>query len=160
MIYNFVQCQRWKFIITKYFKKSDIVFPLLVYYDDWEPNNPLGPHLKKIGAVYVAIPCLSPECQSKLDNIFLALLFHCDDRKQYGNRKMFAPLINELMFLETEGIDINIKGNKEKIYFATGLLTGDNLGFHSMCGFVENFSANFMCRFCKASKFLTEIQCT
>jgi len=25
MIYNFVQCQRWKFITTKCFKKSDIV---------------------------------------------------------------------------------------------------------------------------------------
>lgn len=158
-IYNFVQCERWKCVTTKYFKKSDIVFPLLIYYDDWEPNNPLGPHLHKIGSVYVAIPCLPPECQSKLDNMFLALLFYSDDRKQYGNRKTFVPLITELTFLESKGIDINMTEKKQRIYFATGLLIGDNLGIHSMCGFVESFSANFMCRFCKASKFMTEMQC-
>lgn len=159
VISNFVQCQRWKIISTKYFKNSDIVFPLIVYFDDWEPNNPLAPHSEKIGAVYVTVPCLPPECQSKLENIFVTLLFHSDDRKRYGNKKTFASLINELMFLETAGIDINITEGRKRIYFATGLLTGDNLGIHTMCGFVESFSAKFMCRFCKASKSLTEMQC-
>ncbi|XP_011858483.1 PREDICTED: uncharacterized protein LOC105556038 [Vollenhovia emeryi] len=160
MIYNFIQCERWRSVTTKYFKQSDIVFPLLIYYDDWEPNNPLGPHLEKIGAVYVTVPCLPPECQSKLDNIFLALLFHSNDRKNFGNRKTFAPLINELIFLETEGIEINTMKENKRVYFATSILTGDNLGIHSMCGLVESFSAKFMCRFCKASKLLTEVQCT
>ncbi|XP_011859686.1 PREDICTED: uncharacterized protein LOC105557127, partial [Vollenhovia emeryi] len=158
-IYNFVQCTRWRDVITKYYKKTDIVFPLLVYYDDFEPNNPLGPHSEKIGAVYTAILCLPPECQSKLDNIFVALLFYANDRKQYGNKKIFAPLINELIYLESEGVLLNTIEGKKRVYFATGLLTGDNLGIHSMCGFVESFSANVMCRFCKASKFLTATQC-
>lgn len=158
-IYNFVQCKRWRDVITKNFKKCDIVFPLLVYYDDWEPNKPLGPHSEKIGAVYVTVPCLLPECQSELDNIFVALLFYADGRKQYGNKKTFAPLVNELIYLESEGIVINTIEEEERVYFATGLLTGDNLGVHSMCGFVGSFSANIMCRFCKASKFLTETQC-
>lgn len=157
-IYNFIQCQRWKTVTTK-FKKSDIVLPLIIYYDDWEPNNPLGPHSEKIGAVYATVACLPPECQSKLDNIFLTLLFHCDDRKHYGNKKTFSPLIDELIFLETTGIQVNIMAEEKKIYFVTGLLTGDNLGVHSMCGFVESFSANFMCRFCKVSKIVTEVQC-
>lgn len=159
IIYNFVQCKRWKNVSTKYYQKSDIVFPLLVYYDDWEPNNPLGPHCEKIGAVYITIPSLPPECQSKLDNIFLALLFHADDRKQFGNKKTFSPLIKELIFLESEGIVINLIEGEKRIFFATGLLSGDNLGIHSMCGFVESFNANLICRFCKASKFLTETQC-
>lgn len=159
VIYNFIQCKRWRDLTTHYFKKSDIVFPLFVYYDDWESNNPLGTHSEKIGTVYIAISCLPPECQSKLDNIFVALLFYANDRKQYGNKKTFAPLIDELTYLESEGIVINTMEGEKKIYFATGLLLGDNLGIHSMCGFVESFSATFMCRFCKASKFLTETQC-
>lgn len=41
---------------------------------------------------------------------------------------------------------------KTKIYFKLGLILGDNLGLHSLLGFVENFNANYCCRFCKMTK--------
>ena len=38
---------------------------------------------------------------------------------------------------------------KSNFFFKLGLIIGDNLGLHSMLGFVESFQANFICRFCK-----------
>lgn len=64
----------WKKKKQKYCKE-DIVFPLFVYFDDFEVNNPLGSHSGKLGDVYVTVPCLPPECSSMLKNIFLVLLF-------------------------------------------------------------------------------------
>lgn len=44
------------------------------------------------------------------------------------------------------------KGEKIRIYFALGLLLGDNLGLNGILGFVESFNAYYSCRLCKAFK--------
>lgn len=122
-------------------------------------NNPLGSHSASLGGVYCYIPCLPPECISRLENFFLVLLFKSQDRKEFGNKKTFAPLIEELNFLEHVGITININGNARKIYFVLGLLFGDNLGLHTMCGFIESFRANYTCRFCKLHRTISGTTC-
>lgn len=38
------------------------------------------------------------------------------------------------------------------LYFKLGLIIGDNLGLHSMLGFVESFNSHYSCRFCKMNK--------
>jgi len=129
-----------------------------VYYNDFEPNNPLESHCNKLGAICV-IPCLPPECQSVLDNIFLILLFHSEDRKWFGNEKVFLPLIEELQYLETEGIIINTLQECKKIFFILGLLLGDNLSLHSITGFVESFNCKYPCRFCKVPHCDAKINC-
>lgn len=155
-ITNIIQCQKWQTIKTHLYNSNDKVIPLIIYYDDWEPNNALGPHSEKIGCVYANLPSLPEECQSKLDNIFEVLIFNADDRKSYGNKKTFRPLVEELKYLETEGVLINTPQGEVKVFFPTVLLIGDNLGINSMCGFVESFSASYMCRFCKVSKNTTK----
>ncbi|XP_039305725.1 uncharacterized protein LOC105204954 isoform X1 [Solenopsis invicta] len=155
---NFIQSKLWH-SKRESFKNNDIVLPLFVYYDDWEVNNPLGSHSASLGGVYCYIPCLPPECISRLENFFLVLLFKSQDRKEFGNKKTFAPLIEELNFLEHVGITINVNGNIYKIYFVLGLLFGDNLGLHAMCGFVESFRANYTCRFCKLHRTISETTC-
>ncbi|KAJ1526452.1 hypothetical protein ONE63_009586 [Megalurothrips usitatus] len=77
---NFVQCQMWQKKLS-YFNESDIVIPVDFYYDELEANSDLGPHSEKLGAGYVGLPTLPPFCQSKLENIFLALLIDAADRK-------------------------------------------------------------------------------
>lgn len=57
-------------------------------------------------------------------------------------KQTFASLIEELNFLEQNGITINVNGNIYKIYFVLSLLFSDNLGIHAMCGFIQNFRAN------------------
>lgn len=87
---------------------------------------------------------MPPEESSKLDNIFLAYLFKSNDRKKFGNQRIFQVIINELKYLN---------GKSEKIYFELGLLIGDNLGQNQILGLVQNFNRNFCCRFCKVEKF-------
>lgn len=97
-----------------------MIFPLFLYFDEFEPNNPLGSHrgIAKCGAVNVSIPCLPPEFQSKLDNIFLFSLFNTLDREKFKNDSIFSKIIEELDFLETTGITVNDGQLELQIYFS------------------------------------------
>lgn len=77
----------------------------------------------------------------------------------FGNQKTFAPVISEFQFLENSGVVINTSNGEKRVYLVLGLIIGDNLGLHSILGFVESFNATHPCRFCKATKRLTEVQC-
>jgi len=81
------------------------------------------------------------------------MLFHSSDRTEFHNHSVFNILIDELNYLQTEDIKIEPKkGEKLRIYFALGLLLGDNLGFNEILGFVKSFNAYYSCRLCKTSK--------
>lgn len=80
------------------------------------------------------------------------MLFHSSDRVDFNNHSIFNILI-ELNYLQTEEIEIEPnKGEKIRIYFALGLLLGDNLGLNEMLSFVESFNAYYSGRLCKTSK--------
>lgn len=149
--YNFVQSFLWAKKRQKY-RKEDIVFPLFVYFDDIEVNNPLGSRSGKVGAVYVTVPYLPPECCSILKNIFPILLFESWARPYFKNEATFAPLVDVLKKLENNGIIIKSSEEDKKIYFVLALITGDNLGLNGVVGMVESFSANYFCRICKIHK--------
>lgn len=152
IIENFVQGSLWEDISSQFTDK--IVYPLFLFFDDYETNNVLGTHrgLSKCGAIYVTIPCLPPDMQSKLDNIFLFLLFNSLDRQMFQNRIVLQKAIVELHYLQTEGITIKHKDGKKQVFFVLSLVLGDNLGIHSMLGFVESFNATFFCRFCLTNR--------
>jgi len=117
-------------------------------------GNPFGSHsvIHKLGAVYLTVPCIPIHRQSSLSNIFLALLFHSSERQQFGNHIIFRPLINELNYLKETGIMIESDDFKGNIKFELGLIFEDNLGIHSITGFVESFSSNYPCRVCEIRK--------
>lgn len=152
-ISNFIQGKLWKEKL-KNFSPTDIVLPLFVYFDDFEGNNPLGAHSLKIGGVYVVIGCLPPEIASKIENIFLSTLFCSADRAEFKAKNVIKPLLEELGNLEKFGIRVNLSsGNTVRVFFVLGLILGDNLGLHQLCGFVCGFAwANYPCRFCKIPK--------
>ncbi|KAK3921496.1 Na(+)/H(+) antiporter [Frankliniella fusca] len=139
----------WQRKSSKY-SPDAIVFSVHPYYDDYEPNNRLGPHCDKLGAAYLLLPFLPPECQSKVENILLALLFNTEDRVSYGNEAVFKPLIKVLRKLEEKGISVETAQGLLQIFFVTRVLLGDNL--NGICGFVECFVANFMCRLCNVHR--------
>lgn len=149
-IYNVVQSPYWKYMkSTLNLKDDEIALPLYIYNDDFEPLNVLGSHrgAYKLSGVYIHMPCLPPEVQSKLQYIFPAMLFFATDRSSYGNARIFTPLIDELNKLQN---GIRIVHEKYKLVkIIPILLLGDNLGLNSMMGFVECFVANFYCRICK-----------
>lgn len=152
ILINFVQCSVWK-------KKeknhgTQIVLPIFLFFDDYEVGNALGSNsgIHKLGAVYISIPCIPPHRQSSLNTIFLALLFHSSDRVKFGNNIIFKPLIDELNYLRDTGVYISTDDFKGTIKFELGVIVGDNLGVHSITGFVESFSSNYPCRICKMRK--------
>lgn len=120
IISNFVQCQLWK---SKVGNSDATIFPLFLYFDDYQIGNPLGPSASKnkIGAVYVSLPCLPPHITSKLSNIFLCSLFYSSDRKEQ----------NQVLI------------ENEKVYCKVGLISGDNLGMYSILGFTESTHVDF-----------------
>lgn len=157
-IKNFIQGSFWTNVKKRY--KDKLVFPLYLFFDDYESGNVLGSHsgIHKLGAVYVSIGCIPPDRASALANIFLALLFHSSDRTAFGNSVVFHPLIEELNFLAESGVDIDVPSFQGKLYFNLALLIGDNLGIHSITGFNETFSSNHPCRICNVSKEIMKKQ--
>ncbi|XP_071653435.1 uncharacterized protein [Temnothorax longispinosus] len=150
---NFIQVQLWKNKVAKYFSDK-FVIPLFLYFDDFEVNNALGSHtgIQKLGALYYFIACFPPQVNSLLENIFMASFFHSSDRVVFQNHKIFHNVIDELNFLQSEGILVNTENRSEQIYFALGLVMGDNLGLNSILGFIESFNAAYYCRLCKTHK--------
>ncbi|KAJ1521818.1 hypothetical protein ONE63_003453 [Megalurothrips usitatus] len=159
LIQNYMQCSHWQMKTAKY-KRDDFVLPIFPYYDDVQYNDALGPHADKFGGVYLLMPFLPEECRSKVENMLLALLFKTTDRACFGDRSVFRPLVQQLLSLEEEGICLNTPNGVKKVFFVTGLLLGDNLGLNSLLGFVECFTANFFCRFCKTERKVTHTQST
>lgn len=143
-----------------------IVLPGIIYFEDYETNNPLGSHkgISKCGVIYFSVPVLPPEIQSKIENIFLFALFNTTYRSLVTNKISFAKVIEEIQFLERHGIPVTINNETVQVYFVLALILGDNLGLRQILGFVESFNANFFCRFCltkKQNRFTTfnELNC-
>ena len=152
IISNFIQCSLWRRLVKEFPNKT--VFPIFWYFDDYENNNPLGCHrgIAKCGAVYISIPCLPPEMQSKLENIFLFLLFNTLDHEVFKNRAIFKKALDELIFLREEGITIKNANKEEHIFFEFCEVLGDNLGLHEILGFQKSFNSDIFCRYCYTSK--------
>ncbi|KAL3989131.1 hypothetical protein ACER0C_013449 [Sarotherodon galilaeus] len=123
-----------------------------LFYDDFETANPLGSKkgIHKLGAIYFTLRNFPPIFNSLLVNIHLCALFHAQDSKRYGFNSILEPLVNDLKVLETEGLKLPMF--KHLVHGTVIQVTGDNLGLHSLFGFVESFAARYCCRFCLLEK--------
>lgn len=154
---NYIQGSHWNAKLN-FYPKNAIVFPLFIYYDEFESGNPLGSHAgsNKLGGIYYSVPCLPPDIQSNLSNIFVAMIFRSHDLKKFGKKIVLKCLFDELNLLSTNGINIQDK----IVYFQMALLLGDNLGQNGMLGLTESFIGNYCCRFCRAPKTMRQKMCT
>lgn len=153
-IYDFIQSSYYECKMKNLPSADDIFYlPIFIYFDDFEVNNPLGSRatISKVGGVYLKIPCLPLHLQSKLNSIFLGMLFFSEDRKSFGNKRIFHHFIDEMNKLCDTGISIKL--NKYKVVkLIPSLIVGDNLGLNSILGFTESFNSHFCCRFCNIPK--------
>lgn len=151
---SLLQGEVWKRIKNQFAEK--VVFPLVLYFDDVEINNPLGTHrgVKKLGALYYFIASIPYEYSSKLENIFLAQIHrtinHTDFQGQLQNNVIFANVIEQIIDLERNGITVNILGEQKQVYFALATIIGDNLGLNIILGFTRSFNMSRCCRICLA----------
>lgn len=161
-VHNIIRSPTW-LEISQTENVNENIYPLLLYYDEFETGNPLSSHagIHKLGAVYVSIACLPPHLASNIKYIFLFSLFHYSDRlTEEGNQAAFNLIIDELQFLSTVGITLDIPEFHGIIKFKLAAILGDNLGLHSILGFVESFSANYPCRVCRANKEQVQNMCS
>ncbi|KAE8743405.1 hypothetical protein FOCC_FOCC011010 [Frankliniella occidentalis] len=152
IVKDFLQGELWQETLLRFEGKT--VYPLFLHFDDYEPDNVLGSHAgdNELGAVYASIASLPSELRSGVLNMFLVSLFKSNDRKSSGNLITFQSIIEELKYLEEEGIVLDLPSGKVRIYFVLCLIVADNKGHNSIHGFVESFSASFYCRICRIHK--------
>ena len=127
---------------------EELKLPLILYIDDFEVCNPLGTSRKKhkVTAVYWVFVDIPATLRSTLTSIYLAILCKADDVKQYGCSKVLEPLLKDLKSFEDDGVFVSSLGKVVKgTVFA---VVADNLGAHSIGGFVESISSSHYCRFC------------
>lgn len=74
----------------------------------------------------------------------IAMKFFSDDRNNFGNDRVFQPLIRIMNDLENNGIMVTFK-HITNIRFVVTQIFGDNLGMNSIFGFTESFSATCYC---------------
>ncbi|KAK2857880.1 hypothetical protein Q7C36_005799 [Tachysurus vachellii] len=125
---------------------------LILYIDDFEVCNPLGTSRKihKVTAVYWVLGNFPAHARSTLASINLAILCKADDTKRFGFQKVLEPLLTDLQSLEKDGIFIPSLGKVMKGTVVS--VVADNLGAHSVGGFIENFTGSHVCRFCLADR--------
>lgn len=155
---NFIQGDLWKNIEDTHFQ-GRLVFPIILYFDDAEPNNQTGSHSgdHSLGLIYYFIPCIPQHLLSLLENLFVAAVFLTNDKRR-RNDETFRIVIDALKDLEREGIEISVGNETYRVYFAVGLIIGDNKGVNGITGFVESFSARFYCRICKQHRNVSRVE--
>jgi hypothetical protein len=139
------------FISNLVCKKYPDTFLIHLFVDAFETCNELGSHtgVHKLEAMYMCIRNVSAECQAQLDNIFLIALWYAADVKKYGYNRILEPIVKDLKQLESdEGMCID----GDVIHGVLVLVSANNLGAHSLFGFLESFSAKKFCRLCEVVK--------
>lgn len=128
---------------------------ITLYSDDWEPVNPLGTSRKKhkINGIYWTFSTLDYRHRSCLHVLSLACMAKSVDISDpsFGWSKYMEPLLRDLKLLEDCGVYIESLGCSVKGSITA--VVADNLGAHTLGGFVESFGPNvqYICRFCTAN---------
>jgi hypothetical protein len=125
-----------------------------LYNDEFEVCNPIGSKRgkHKINAVYFTLGNLPIRYRSKLQHIYLVNIAKHKDVKAEGYAVAFAPLIQELKQLYTEGFSVTMSnGCVEKFYAVLCTISGDNLSSNALAGFRQAFNSGRFCRMCMIS---------
>lgn len=140
---------------NKFFSVEENRVSLILYVDDFEVCNPLGTSRKKhkVTAVYWVLGNIPVQLRSTLTSIYLAILCKAEDTKQFGFQRVLEPLLTDIQSLEKDFLFVPALGKAIKGTVVS--VVADNLGAHSVAGFVESFAGSYICRFCvgERSKF-------
>ncbi len=103
--------------------------------------NPLGMSRKKhkLSVVYWILGNFPSGSSSILSSIYLALLRKSEYVKEYGYKKIFEPLLHDIVTLEQQGLFIPQLGT-----FIKGAVQCMVANDHGLAGFVESFSILFL----------------
>ena len=139
------------------FSKYPDALILHMYIDGFETTNPLGAKtgIHKMEGLYMVVRNLPAKFLSKESSIFLVAVWYAQGVKVKSNAysMILAPIIESLNKLDTDlGVEVTVDGINVNVRASLALFSADNLGFHSLFGFLESFSARKFCRMCETTK--------
>jgi len=135
------------------FSQVECGLEIILYSDEFELVNPLGPHKKKhkLMAFYFTLGNFHQRCKSQMSAMFLVLLCKSSSIQKHGFSAIAVVINRELSILENDGIVVD--GYPSVIRGALTFIAGDNLNSNLIGGFNASFSpnVNYLCRFCLTS---------
>lgn len=138
-----------------FFRKYSDAFIMHLYVDAFETTNELGSHTQvhKLEALYMQLHNFPVKYLSKLNSIFLVGLWYAHDVKMYGYDKLLRPVVEALKQLESDlGMSVYVNGLPTSVHGILCLFSADNLGLHSLFGFLESFRATKFCHMCECKQ--------
>jgi hypothetical protein len=138
------------FKTNPFFSENPNALQLILYQDGLELVNPIGASkgIHKVIAYYLTIGNLQPHLRSLINQMQLVLLVKEKDLKLANLHDVLKPLTDELLDLEKTGFEHNDQHYKAAVL----CITGDNLGQHTIGGFMESFSCHYFCRYCRVER--------
>ena len=139
---------------NKFLKKYPHALRLLLYYDEFLTNNPLGSktHGNKIGGLYMIIQNLPPHLRHWRGNVHVVAFCYDADVKKYGISSILEPLMFDLLKLESEyGHEVIINDQQVSLRATLVGFCGDTLAAHQVLGFLGP-GANKLCRLCTITR--------
>lgn len=144
---------------NRVFSAKNTAVQVILYSDEFEVVNPLGPHKRKhkMFAVYFTLGNFDNEIKSKKSAVFLLALCKSVSIKKYGFKYLTDIINQDITILESEGISID--GYTDKVFGAVAFIAGDNLNSNMIGGFNSSFSPNVShpCRYCMVSNVELQI---
>jgi len=135
-------------------KKKGRLLLIHLYNDEFDVVNPIGAKRgkHKLNATYFTLGNLPSKYRSNLQHIYLAIMIKHKAVKEFGYAAVFAPLVQELQALFSEGFCVKFDGGRvEKFYGVLCTVSGDNLSSHGLAGFRQVFNSGRVCRMCMVS---------
>lgn len=136
-------------------KAKHNTFAIEMFTDEFEVNDPLGSKtgVNSLAGYYYSFPNLPPYLNTRLKNIFVALIVESKLLKEQSNVDICSIIIEKMINkLSSNGIEVKFNDEIQKIFLKLGLWKGDNLGLNKSLGFSPGFNANCYCRFCKIKR--------
>lgn len=126
---------------------------LILYSDEIEICNPLGPHAtaNKLLMVYYTLGNINPKFRSKLAAIRLLAIAKANDIDECGVDVVLERIDKDLQLLYN-GVKIQTKNGQIDLFGAVVSVCGDTLAQHELAGFKERVGfAYSKCRHCECT---------
>lgn len=135
------------------FQKQPNALQIILYSDEFEVSNPLGPHagVHKVFAFHHTINNCSASLKSQKDAIQLLALCNANDVKKHGFKSPAEVLFGEMQILEDRGLET--EGVFQRFFASLLFIAEDNLNSHTLGGLNCSFGPKVLrpCRYCLIS---------
>lgn len=136
---------------NEFFRNNSNSLAIIFYYDDLGIANPLGGVSKvhKMSMFYWTLGNIHPELRSRQNAFQLYAITKTEYLKQSGALdKILEPFMLDIKKLESEGINVNIKGEIRNFKGSLLFCACDTPAAALLGGFKESVSAYRLCRTC------------